>query len=900
MKTKFAKNFLIILRSARAPSIATVREVGGAIMRKRPNLWTIICGLLLVYAASSSSAHAQTFVPTGSMTSPRLVHTATLLNNGKVLIMGGCNNFYVAEPGCVYDSAELYDPATGSFTPTGSMTTPRYFPTATLLSNGKVLIAGGHSGSEAIATAELYDPATGTFTATGSMTISRHAATATRLNDGKVLVAGGWTGGATGHVVDSAELYEPTTGTFTTTGSMTTVRSSQAATLLNDGKVLLTGGNLGRWGAVVASAELYDPMTGTFTATGSMTVSRDLSQAILLNNGKVLIAGGWTLGGGTPPYGTNNADLYDPATGTFAPTGSLSSVRYAHTGTLLSNGKVLIVGGGIDPGVVLASAEIYDPTLGKFTVDASMTYSRVYHTATLLKNGTVLITGGANYGALASAELYKPTNQTPQCVQPPSGLVAWWPGSGNANDVRGGHHGALQNGVSFGPGMVGQAFEFDGLDDYILVADEEPFDFGGDPFSISVWVKTEGGRWGNEHIVFKGTLWGGNDDYVLWVAGEDPANGGAGRVSFQYRYPLDGDLLSTNRVADGTWHHIAVTQSGSCSGCLRLYVDGVLEDTQDGRTLVNSSAPFIIGADYDIGYPAWGNIFSFNGSIDELAVFNRAFTYEEVKDIFMAGSAGMCANRPPLAYAGDDQTVVYAGPSGTLVTLDGSASSDPDGDSLTYTWTGPFTEGGGTATGVSPTITLPLGESTITLIVNDGAVDSSSSDTVRIVVNYGVLGEVGPAQIWLGLKNSDDVGTKFDLLAEVFKNGSLVGSGQLNDVPGGSSGFNNAVLRTIIDPLSSPVDISVGDTLSIRLSVRIAVGVTGHRSGTARLWFNDTAANSRFGVTIGGTANDYFLLNGFAVGTAAGPGPKKTIDVFVDRAVGGNPFKPFGTWGKTF
>jgi hypothetical protein len=600
------------------------------------------------------------------MTSPRHGHASTLLNNGEVLIVGGCNNFYVTEPGCVYASAELYDPETGTFTPTGSMTTPRYMPTATLLSNGKVLIAGGNSGSEATATAELYDPATGIFTATGSMTISRHVPTATRLNDGKVLVAGGWTAGATGHVVDTAELYEPTTGTFTTTGNMTTGRSSQTATLLNDGKVLLTGGNLGHWGAVLASAELYDPMTGTFTATGSMTVGRELSQAILLKNGKVLIAGGWTLNSSTPPYGTDTADLYDPATGTFTPTGRLTSVRHAHTGTLLSNGKVLIVGGGIDPGVVLPSAEIYDPTLGTFTVDASMTFSRVYHTATLLNNGTVLIAGGANYGgALASAELYMPTNQ------------------------------------------------------------------------------------------------------------------------------------------------------------------------------------------------------------------------------------------PPLANAGADQIVVYAGPSGTEVTLDGSASSDPDGDSLTYTWTGPFTEGGGTATGVSPTVTLPLGESTITLVVNDDAADSPP-DTVRVVVSYGVLKELGPAQIWLGLKNSDDVGTKFDILAEVLKNGSLVGWSQLNDVPGGSSGFNNAVMRTINLALSSPVDISVGDTLSLRLSVRIAVGVPGHRSGTARLWFNDAAADSQFRATIGGTTNNYFLLDGSMLGTAAGPGPKKTIDVFVDRAVGGNPFKPFGSWSKMF
>jgi hypothetical protein len=182
----------------------------------------------------------------------------------------------------------------------------------------------------------------------------------------------------------------------------------------------------------------------------------------------------------------------------------------------------------------------------------------------------------------------------------------------------------------------------------------------------------------------------------------------------------------------------------------------------------------------------------------------------------------------------------------------------------------------------------------------DGNTSEFARNIEATIMPSAQLTALGPASVWLGLKNSDDVGTKFDLLAEVGKNGVLIGSGQLNGVPGGSSGFNNAVLRTINLALPSPVNVSAGDTLSIKLSVRIAVGVTGHRSGTARLWFNDAAANSRFGATIDGTPNDYFLLNGFAFGTATGPGPKKTIDVFVDRAVGGNPFKPFGTWSKTF
>jgi hypothetical protein len=148
------------------------------------------------------------------------------------------------------------------------------------------------------------------------------------------------------------------------------------------------------------------------------------------------------------------------------------------------------------------------------------------------------------------------------------------------------------------------------------------------------------------------------------------------------------------------------------------------------------------------------------------------------------------------------------------------------------------------------------------------------------------------------LKNSDDVGTRFDLLAKVLKNGVVVGSGQLNNVSGGSSGFNNAVSDTINLALSGPVAIQTGDMLSLRLSVRVAA--TGHRSGTARLWFNDAAANSRFSATIDGVTSNYFLQGGFTLAPTAGPGPKNTIDVLVDRAVGGNPFKPFGTWNKSF
>jgi hypothetical protein len=341
------------------------------------------------------------FVLTGSMNdSTRAGHTATLLNNGKVLVAGGYDN-----TAATLASAELYDPAAGTFTATGSMTGPRYFHTATLLNNGKVLITGGGNDNTqtVLATAELYDPATGTFTATGGMTSARTSHTATLLNNGKVLVTGGtdtFSGFASADA--SAELYDPATGIFTATGGMTSARTSHTATLLNNGKVLVAGG-YDNTGTTPASAELYDPATGTFTATGSMNSTRLFHTATLLNNGKVLVAGGWVATSGAV---LASAELYDPATGTFTATGSMTIADARHTATLLNNGMVLIAGGDINV------AELYDPAAGTFTAAGITISPRVANTATLLNNGNVLLAGGDSSG-FSSAELYLPGTLTP-------------------------------------------------------------------------------------------------------------------------------------------------------------------------------------------------------------------------------------------------------------------------------------------------------------------------------------------------------------------------------------------------------------------------------------------------------------------------------------------------------
>ena len=274
------------------------------------------------------------FRPTGKITADRSEHTATLLNTGKVLITGGFSSTGGLQ------SAELFDPATRTFSSTGSMATGHYSQTATLLPSGKVLVAGGGT-----ATAELFDPLTETFTPTGNMTAARYGHTATLLANGEVLITGG-TGNQAGGLdsLASAEVFDPGKGTFTEIANMTSTRYGHTATLLANGEVLITGGDGIKCYVVcpLASAEIFDPATMRFTAGATMTASRLFHTATLLNNGTVLIAGG--IGDGTPET-IALTELFNPSSRTFSPTGSLTSPRSSHTATLLGSGLVLVTGG---------------------------------------------------------------------------------------------------------------------------------------------------------------------------------------------------------------------------------------------------------------------------------------------------------------------------------------------------------------------------------------------------------------------------------------------------------------------------------------------------------------------------------------------------------------------------
>jgi uncharacterized repeat protein (TIGR01451 family) len=354
-----------------------------------------LCALLALAFACCTIGHAAGWSPAGSQIVPRTNHSATVLPNGRVLIAGGTSG----------TASETYDPVTATSRPTGPIIGPRLLHTATLLRNGKVLVAGGTSGSVALGTAELYDPAAGTFTATGALITPRQAAVATLLLDGRVLIVGGYN--ASG-VIASAELYDPATGLFSATGGLVAGRRRTTATLLVDGRVLVAGGFDSATNHYLASAEIYDPATGAFTSAASLNTARGLATATLLPSGKVLLAAGSSDSGDL-----RSAELYDPAANMWTFTGSLSATRDTASAALLPNGRVLIVSGAASPSTYVPSAEIYDPASGTFTAAGKLTHPRSAAASVVVPGGQVLITGGNTAsGSSASIERYDPAAPT--------------------------------------------------------------------------------------------------------------------------------------------------------------------------------------------------------------------------------------------------------------------------------------------------------------------------------------------------------------------------------------------------------------------------------------------------------------------------------------------------------
>lgn len=300
--------------------------------------------------------------------------------------------------------------AQGTWTPTGSMNVARNSPGTAVLPDGRVLVQGGGNASGAINSAEIYDPSTGTWTPTSNI-LEGHAGDGgtIRLADGRVLVCGDAIQ-PNPTFTNLCEIYDPVAGTWSRTGGMNFVRAHHRMVLLPSGLILALGGDI-TTGCYCpqTSAERYNPLTGTWTVTGSMAVARSFPSATLLGNGKVLVAGG-SLPGASE---TASAELYDPVSGVWAPTGSMSQARFGQTALLLGNGEVLVAYGITNGHGQVTSAELYDPNIGTWSLTGSPSTPLQAQMGVLLNNGQALVTGGlANGGATTvnATEFYDPNS----------------------------------------------------------------------------------------------------------------------------------------------------------------------------------------------------------------------------------------------------------------------------------------------------------------------------------------------------------------------------------------------------------------------------------------------------------------------------------------------------------
>jgi len=340
---------------------------------------------------------------TGHMITARHSHTATRLADGRILVAGGEDGSFLN----YLASAELFDPVTGTWSATWSLHTARSKHTATRLADGRVLVVGGTGAVGAPDSAEIYDPATGRWSDTDSLAYGRFLHTATLLYDERVLVAGGAHGG---YSTTSIELFDPETETWSRS-AMDTARHDHTATRLANGRVLVVGGvdNSDPYHAeeYLDNADIFNPADGTWSAPDPINLGRARHTATLLNDGRVLVAGGWR----PNTFYDANCYLFDPTRGTWGHTDPLpwGGFEY-HTATRLTDNRVLVTGGWINNVGAQSGVYLYNPADRSWTVASSLENQRYWHTATLLYDGRVLVAGGAGPGHLASAEIFDPQN----------------------------------------------------------------------------------------------------------------------------------------------------------------------------------------------------------------------------------------------------------------------------------------------------------------------------------------------------------------------------------------------------------------------------------------------------------------------------------------------------------
>jgi hypothetical protein len=386
-------------------------------MRRLSTGLLLTAGIALATCPLLAATEPEDGVGPAGLSTGRAMHTATLLPDGRVLVVGG-----ISEDEAEVAEAELWDPLTGHAESTGSLAQTRWGSSASLLPDGRVLIVGGGTQSDpagersdaqgpfSLTSAEVWGSETG-FSPTGSMAVARRTPTATTLPDGRVLVVGG----TENEDPVAAEIWDPATGTFWPTGVPLVARNwGNTATMLPDGRVLIVGSD-----SVIAEA--WDPETGRFEETGQLDAGRVLHTTSMLPDGRILVVGGFGFDETDEPTLFDSAAAWDPATGVFVEVGSMAVGRVDHRAAVLPNGKVVISGGlgyegdapdpeaDIGPSLVTL-VEVFDPVTDSFSAAGRISEGREYHTATALPDGRVVLIGGGDHEAeeLAGLEIWEP------------------------------------------------------------------------------------------------------------------------------------------------------------------------------------------------------------------------------------------------------------------------------------------------------------------------------------------------------------------------------------------------------------------------------------------------------------------------------------------------------------